>query len=153
MAGEAEWTLATEVVLEASGASVANAGFIVADDASLGTANHSSYPLADFAFKTIGTGAALASTGSLVVNLYRQPLNFDTTAGDEVAPSAALKAHYVGSFVLPLSAASNTTYYAHLDNVPLVPGDQTFYLENLLGPTINAGWTLKATPKSFVPGA
>jgi hypothetical protein len=37
--------------------------------------------------------------------------------------------------------------------VPLVPGDQTFYLENLLGQTINAGWTLKATPKSFVPGS
>ena len=153
MANEAEWTTATEVTLEDSGASVANAGFIAADATTLSSANHSNYPLADFAFKSIGTGAALASTGSLVVNLYRQPLNFDTTAGDEPNPSASLKAHYVGSFILPLSAASNSTYYAQLDNVPLIFGEQQFWLENGLGQTLNAGWTLKATPKSFVPGA
>jgi hypothetical protein len=153
MANEAEWSTAAEVTLEASGASVANAAFVQADDTTLAAANHSNYPLADFALKTIGFGAALASTGSLVVNLLRQPINFDTTAGDEPSPSASLRAHYVGSFVLPLSAASNSTYYAQLESVPLIPGEQQFWLENLLGQTINAGWTLKATPKTLVPGS
>src|SRR5512139_1482496 len=153
MAGEAEWTLASEVTLEDSGASVANAGFIDANATTLSSANHSNYPLADFALKTIGFSTTLATTGSLVVNLYRHPINFDTTAGDEPAPSASLKAHYVGSFSLPLAGASNSTYYAQLDSVPLVPGEQAFYLENASGVTINAGWTLKATPKSLVPGA
>jgi hypothetical protein len=152
MANEAKYTYATEVTLEASGAACTNTAFVQADDTNLSSANHSNYPLADFALKTIGFGAALASSGSLVVNMYRQPVNFDTTAGDEPSVSASLKAHYVGSFALPLSAASNSTYYAHLDSVPLV-ADQYYWLENALGQTINAGWTLKATPKTLVPGA
>jgi hypothetical protein len=152
MANEAKYTYATEVTLEASGASCTNTAFVQADDTNLSSANHSNYPLADFALKTIGFGAALASSGSLVVNMYRQPVNFDTTAGDEPSVSASLKAHYVGSFMLPLSAASNSTYYSQLDSVPLV-ADQYFWLENALGQTINAGWTLKATPKTLVPGS
>ena len=153
MANEAEWTLASEVTLEASGASAANAAFVQADDSTLASANHSNYPLADFALKTVGFSTTLATAGSLTVNLWRQPINFDTTAGDEPAPSASLKAHYVGSFSLPLAGASTATYYAHLDSVPLIPGEQAFYLENASGVTINAGWTLKATPKSLVPGS
>jgi hypothetical protein len=153
MANEAEWTTATEVTLEDSGASVANAGFIDANATTLSSANHSNYPLADFALKTTGFGAALASTGSLTVNLYRKVINFDGTAGDELDPSASLKAHYMGSFIMPLSAASNTTYYAHLESVPLIPGEQAFALEDALGQSISAGWTLKAIPKTLVPGA
>jgi hypothetical protein len=153
MANEAKWTTASEVTLEASGASVANAGCVAAHDTMLSSTNHSNYPLADFALKTVGFSTTLATAGSLTVNLYRQPENFDTTAGDEPAPSASLRAHYLGSFTLPLAGASNSTYYAQLESAPLTHGDQDFWLENLTGVTINAGWTLKVTPKTFVPGS
>ena len=62
MAGEAEWTLASEVTLEDSGASVANAGFIDANATTLSSANHSNYPLADFALKTVGDLSELVRT-------------------------------------------------------------------------------------------
>ena len=153
MANETEWTTASQVTLEASGATAANAAFVQADDATLGSANHSNYPYADFQFKSVGTGAALSSAGNLTVNLWQQPLNFDTTAGDEPSPSASIKAHFVGAFVLPLSAASTSTYYSQINDVNLIPGDAAYWLENNLGQTLSAGWTLKCIPKAIVPGA
>lgn len=152
MANESEWTVATQVTLEASGGACNNAAFVQADDANLTTANHSNYPYADFQLYTTGFGAALSSAGNLTVNLWQQPLNFDGT-NDEPSPSASLKAHFAGAFVLPLSAASNSAYYAQINDVNIIPGDAAYWLENSLGQTLNAGWTLKCIPKTLVPGA
>lgn len=151
MANEAKLTYASQVTLESSGASAANAAFVQADDTTLASANHSNYPLADFVLKTNGFGAALASTGSLTVNLYRVDQDIDGTAGDAPAPTASNRSVYVGSFVVPLSAASTGNLYIPLNDVPLSQVN-SFYVENLTGQTLTAGWTLKATPKTYVPG-
>jgi len=152
MASENEWTYATQVTLEASGASAANAAFVAADDTTLASASHSNYPYADFVLKTVGFGAALASTGSLGVGLWRRDLNIDGTAGDEGAVTASNRVHFCGFFALPNSAASTSTNYVSLTDVSLVE-DQDYYIENLTGQSINIGWTLKVKPKTNVPGA
>lgn len=149
MANDALFKYGSEVTLTSAGASCANAGFVSCSNA-LASASHSNYPLADFALKTVGTGASLASSGSLTINLYRRPINFDGSSGDEEAVSSSLKAHYVGSFTLKNSAASDATLYNQLDSVPLV-ADQEFWLECNFGTTLTSGWTLKCTPKTFTP--
>lgn len=151
MANESKWTYASQVTLEASGATAANAAFVQADDTTLASAGHSNYPYADFVLKTVGFGAALASTGTVGVALWRRDLNIDGTAGDEGAVTASNKAHYCGLFVMPNSAASNSTNYVSLDDVRLV-ADQDYYLENLTGQSLTIGWSLKVKPKTNVPG-
>jgi hypothetical protein len=148
MANEALFKYGSEVTLSSSGAQINNAAFGSASN-SLASASHSNYPLGDFALKSIGAGTSLASSGSFTVNLYRHPLNIQST-GDEDAPSSLLKAHYLGSFVFPNSMASTATVYCHLDNVPLI-NEQGFYLESALGTSLTAGWSLYCTPKTFIP--
>lgn len=151
MANEAKWTYASQVTLESSGASAANAAYVAADDTTLASGNHSNYPLADFVLKTVGFGAALTSTGSWYVGLWRQDLNIDGTDGDEGVPSASNRLHYCGAFSMPNSAASTSTNYVALTDVPLV-ADQQYYAEVQLNTSLSAGWTLKVTPKTLVPG-
>lgn len=150
MANEAKWTYATQVTLESSGASGANTVFIQADDTNLDSTGHSNYPYADFVLKTNGFGAAIASTGSPSINLYRVDQNIDGTAGDAPVPTASNRSLFVGTFVVPLSAASTGNLYLPVTDVPL-SSDQYFYVENQSGQSLTAGWTLKVTPKSLVP--
>lgn len=150
MANETKWTYASQVTLEASGASSANAAFTAADDTGLASANHSNYPYADFVLKTVGFGASL-STGDKYIALYRGEQNIDGTAGDALAPATSNRACYVGSFFVAGGQASTATSYYALTDVPLV-ADQLYWIENQTGQTVSAGWTLKATPKAIVPG-
>lgn len=151
MSNEMKWSYATQVTLESSGASGANAAFLAADDTTLASGNHSNYPYADFVLKTVGFGAALTSTGSWYCGLWRQDLNIDGTS-DEGAPTSSNKLHYCGSFVLPNSAASTSTNYVALTDVELV-ADQQYTLEVGLNTSLSAGWTLKVTPKTLMPAA
>ena len=150
MANEAEWTYATQVTLEASGTSAANAAFAAADDTTLASAGHSNYPYADFVLKTVGFSATLGS--SKYIGLYRRALNADTASGDAVAPGTSNKVQYVGAFTIPDVQASTGTTYFTLEDVPIIE-DQEFWIENQTGVTVNAGWTLKVRPKTLVPGA
>jgi len=152
MANEAEWTTASQVTLESSGATCANASFASAAVTTLSSANHSNYPYADFQFMATGFATNLSSAGNLTVNLWQQPLNFDST-NDEPSPSASIKSHFAGAFVVPLSAASNSAYYSQINDVNLIPGEARYWIENALGQNLVAGWTLKCIPKALVPGA
>jgi len=151
VATEMQWVYASQVTLESSGASAANAAFVAADDTTLASGNHSNYPYADFVLKTNGFGAALTSTGSWYCGLWRQTLNIDSTS-DEAEPSASNKLHYCGSFLLPNSAASTGNQYVALTDVELV-ADQQYSIEVALNTSLTAGWTLKVTPKSLKPAA
>lgn len=146
MANEVEWTYASQVTLEDSGASAASDAFVAADDADLAVANHYDYPFADFVLKC-DFGAAV--NGTSVVNLYRRDLNIDST-NDAPAPSDSCPHLLVGVFVIP-SGTSATGYYPCTD-VPLAK-DCEFYIENKSNQSISAGWDLKATPKTYKPGA
>ncbi len=62
------------------------------------------------------------------------------------ATSAAWRNHLVGVLNTPPWTVASTTFLNFTD-VPLT--DQCeFYIENLTNSTINAGWTLKVTPKT-----
>lgn len=144
MANECKWVYASQVTLEASGASAASNAFAAANDSSLASANHSNYPLADFAL-TCDFGAAVGA--SVVVNLYRQDMDIDGSA-DSPAPATTYKSLFVGSFLIPSAQSASATY--PLPNVPLSAVCQ-FSIENATAQNLSAGWVLKATPKTYGP--
>ena len=147
MANEVEWTYATQVTLEDSGASAASDAFLPADDDTLeGTGNASYYPLADFVLNAaFGTDV----TAGGIVKLYRQDLNIDG-ASDAPTPGTACRNLFVGSFIIATGNSAKTTY--PLPDVPL-SNDCQFSVENKSGQSLTAGWDLKATPKTFNPGS
>ena len=151
MANEAKWVYTGVTTLESNGISAANAAFMPATDAAFTSAAHSGYVYADFALMVSGFASSLATTGSLGLALWRRDINIDGTL-DEGVPSANLKAHFAGYFTMPLSGASAAIYNAAVRDVPIYE-DQEYYLENLTGQSVAAGWTLKVKAKTFVPGA
>lgn len=153
MANEIKYVYAASVALETSGASAATAAFVQADDAALSSANHSNYPYADFVLKTVGFGGAITSAGNPVISLYRRDLNVGGDANNDApVPTASNRNSFVGNFCIPLSLASTGTNYFILTEVPIASACE-FYIENVAGQSIAAGWALTAVPKSFVPGA
>lgn len=146
MAGEAKYAYGSALTLEANGASAGPGAMVAADDASFNSANSSMYPLADFVLKC-DFGAAVAA---VTVDLFRQDLDIDST-NDALAPTASTyEQTYVGSFVIK-SGQSASAYYP-LANVPLTANCQ-FSIKNGSAQNLSAGWTLKATPKTLVPGS
>jgi hypothetical protein len=151
MANEIEWSYMSSIVLEASGASVANAGFDSGDGSSITAGAHGDWPLCDLELYIVGFGADLA--GWQVINVYRRAMDMVGGADDAVAPSATYKNLYVGSFSLMQSAKSTTsTGFHHLPNVPL-SNACIFYIENTTGQQLTTGWGLWCRPKSYIPGA
>lgn len=150
MANEIEFVYGASIVLEASGATVANAGFDSGDGSSITSGAHGDWPLCDLELYVAGFGAALA--GWQVINVYRRAMDMVGGADDAVAPSAAYKNLYVGSFAMQQSNATNSTGYHHLPNVPL-SNACIFYIENTTGQALNTGWGLWCRPKSYIPGA
>lgn len=147
MANELKYTYQTQVTLEASGASAASSAMVAANDASLGSDNHYNYPWADFVLKC-DFGAAVGA--SYAVYLYRQDLDIDST-NDAPAPTASTyESTLVGIFTIP-SGQSASAYYP-CTNVALTANCQ-FSIKNGTNQSMSAGWTLKCTPKSYVPGA
>lgn len=147
MANEMKFTYATEVVLEGSGGSAASNAFVAANDTSLASANHSDYPLADFAL-TCDFGAAVAP--GTYVGLYRQDMDITAAGLDAPAPATTYKQILVGIFVLPSGQSASATYPC--PDVPVARVCQ-FSIENVTAQNLSAGWLLKATPKTYIPGA
>ena len=148
MANETEWTYATPVVLEASGGSAASNAFVAADDTTLGSANHSNFPWADFALTGV-VATTVGSNGS--INLYRHDKLVDGT-NNSIVPGTANPTLFVGSFRVPDAQASTSTMYLNVTDVPLA-ANCGFYIENKTNQTLNAGWKLRVVPKTYAPGA
>lgn len=146
MANELKWTYGTQVTLEANGGQATTGAFAAANDASLSSTNHSNYPYADFVL-TCDFGAAVGA--GVTVNLYRQDLAIDG-ATNAPAPATTYKYFFCGAFVIPSGQSASATY--PLPNVPLTSQCQ-FSIENGTAQNLSAGWVLKATPKTYVPGS
>ena len=144
MANEVKWTYASQVTLASSGASAASNIFVAADLAALTSTNNYNYPLADLVLY-VAFGGTPAAGGT--VNVYRQDLTIDGANGAP-APGSAFKSILVG-IVQP---SGSTAAYYPIPNVPLASSCQ-FSLENGTNQNLSAAWTLKATPKTYVPGA
>ena len=147
MADEAIWTYASQVTLEASGASAASGAFVAANDAAMSSANHGNFPLADFAL-TCDFGAAVA--GGVFVGLYRQDLNIDGTADAPAPTVSTYEETLVGMFKLPSGQSASATY--PLTDVPLTSQCQ-FSIKNATAQSMSVGWVLKVTPKTLEPAA
>jgi hypothetical protein len=147
MSNEVKYAYANAVTLESSGASGSSVAFIAATTGSLSSTNHSDYPDADFCLTVVSFGALVGA--GMFINLYRQDMDIDGTL-DSPAPSTTYKNCLVGTFLLPCGGSGSGSYPC--PNIPLSKICQ-FYIENQSGTSLTAGWSLKATPKSFVPGA
>lgn len=138
----------TQDTLGTSSATVTDSAFSIASDLSTWT-NDDDAPRASV---TALIDYASAPTANSVVNLYLRPLNTQSTNGQEI-PDANFAHTYAGSF--PVNDVT-TNQYITIDIS--LPNGQTsqqyeFYIENQTGQTIQAGWNIYVTPKTFGPHA
>jgi hypothetical protein len=145
MANEAIWATLSQVTLQSSGASAASNAIVSAG--TLASSQHSMYTSVDLVLK--GTMAASIASNSNYFSVYARALDIDST-DDASAPSSSLKAKFVGNFQFAGSSAS-AAQTAFLEDVQTSWAPTEFYIENLTNATLNAGWTLKATPKTIKP--
>ena len=147
MANEVKWGTLSQATLQSSGASAASTAIV--SGGTLATSMHALYTAVDLVLT--GTMAASIASNSNYFAVYARHLNIDGTA-DAPTPGASLKAKFVGTLPFAGSGASGAQT-AILEDVQTSWADVEFYIENLTNATLNAGWTLKATPKTIVPGA
>lgn len=136
---------ATTTTLEANGASIASAAIGQANDATLDLGAYTApadYPHVRFVF----TGTFASAPGAnRVVELVARELDVDGTL-DTPAPTATYRQRLVGLFVLEGTATQTLVL-----DVYDCPRKADWYLFSDAGVTLNAGWTLKATPFTFGP--
>lgn len=145
MANEAAWATLSQATLQSSGASATSAATVTAG--TLATSMHSNYTAVDLVLT--GTMAASIASNSNYFSVYARHLNVDGTA-DAPTPGASMKGKYVGPLVFAGSAASGAQT-AILEDVQTSPFDVEFFIGNDCNATLNAGWTLKASPKTIKP--
>lgn len=145
MANEAIWATLSQATLQSSGASAASTAIV--SGGTLASSQHSNYTSVDLVLT--GTMAASIASNSNFFSVYARALNIDGT-NDASVPSSSLKAKFVGNFQFAGSSAS-AAQTAFLEDVQTSYADTEFYVENNTNATLNAGWTLKATPKTMKP--
>jgi hypothetical protein len=146
MAGEIKIATGTPKTLEANGASIANNAIAQANDASYGiVADGASFPHAKF---VASFTFSVAPTEGTIIELRARPLNIDST-NDTEAPETTRTPVYIGAYEV-----NNVTTAQYAEIVARdVPWEADYYLyNNGTGQTISAGWTLKVTPWTYLPG-
>lgn len=156
MANELKWTTASAVTVS-SDSNVVVAGGISANSTTftlLSSANHSNYPLADAMLNFSCTSTV--SSANNYINLYRRDMNISSTFHETTLSTVSgveYRHHFVGAFIVPATTAGSATFYCHLTDIPIPPGDCEFYIENKMAHPVGANWVLVVTPKSYVPGS
>lgn len=145
MANEVVISTLSAVTVASSGSSVASNGFVSAG--TLASSSHSGYTGSDLVL--VGTMAAAVSSASNFFSVYARPLNIDST-NDAPTPGTSFTGGFVGALVIAGSSASGAQTSILMD-VPNSWADVEFYVENKCNATLNAGWTLKAVPKTVKP--
>lgn len=95
---------------------------------------------------------ATAPNANSYVNLYARLMNIDGT-NDQDVPDANYPHVFLGSF--PINDVTTNQYIAIEIGLPNTVSSQVyeFYVENKTGQTLQAGWTMKITPKAIGPHA
>lgn len=145
MANETILTTLSTVSIATSGASAASNAIVSAG--TLATSSHSGYTGCDLVFT--GTMAASVASASNYFSVYARPLNVDGTA-DAPSPGTSFTGGFVGVLQIAGSGASGAQT-AVLQDVANGWFDVEFFIENKTNASLNAGWTLKATPKTYKP--
>jgi len=138
----------TQDTLGTSSATVADAAFSIAGDLSTWT-NDDDAPRASV---TALIDYAVAPDANSSVNLYLRPLDVQSTNDQEI-PDANFTHTYVGSF--PVNDVTTNQYITIDISLPNAYTSQQyeFYIENKTGQTIQAGWDIYVTPKTYGPHA
>ena len=153
MANELKYVYATQTTVASSTGEIAMGAMNTSGVATLTSTEHSNYPMAD-AVLTFSTTASVSSASNYV-NLYRRDHNIDSTTdepGLSTVAGSEYRHHFVGAFVIKATSAAQGTLAHHVTDVPLTQQCE-FFIENKCNVPIGANWTLKLTPKSFVPGS
>lgn len=147
MAGELEVApLGTTKTLEASGGSTTSNAITQANDASYNIyTDGNGYPHVRF---VLGWTMASAPSAEGIIELRYRAKNIDG-ANHAEPPEAAWGKTIAWFDVNNVGTAQYDEFYAQ--NVP-IEADYYIYNNNL-GVSISAGWTLKATPWTYLPGA
>lgn len=147
MTNEAIFFYGTTKTLEANGAAIANNAVVQADDATYDVvADGAGYPDAVF---VLGGSFVTAPAEGGVFALYARPIDVDGTADTQV-PEAARPTVFIGTFQV-----DNVTATQYMTCVGReLPKLAEYYVHNSgTGQTMSAGWTLKATPRTYGPAA
>ena len=125
---------------------VANNAYANAADAvrlSLATIG-TNYLLADFRLTNVTFGVApVAGTLQLIA------VDRDFSGNQGPTPSASMQGRLVGVFSpTPQAANALTGWIMSVNSVPLTPDADYWIFNSATGQTLNAGWTLTATPWS-----
>lgn len=138
----------TELVLEASGASISDGGFAEANDDDRQSTDNAGYPFGIFEFDTAAGGFSAAPTEGAIINLYEQTINSDSNDAPDVDANNRNK--YIGSFVPDLADAQQ---YLVLGPVPINLDGGKYWLEWIDGgsgtASIDSGWDLRLTPVTY----
>lgn len=145
MANEVVITTLSAVTVASSGASAASNAFVSAG--TLNASAHSGYTGSDLVF--VGTMAASVASASNFFSVYARPLDIDST-NDAPQPGSSFTGGLVGALLISGSSAS-AAQTAILQDVPNSWADVEFFIQNQTNATLNAGWTLKAVPKTVKP--
>lgn len=156
MTNETRWSYLVDasaaVAAISNGSSLASNAFTPSSDvSSLGSANHSFYPLADLYFT--GSFSTSVSSASAILNVYRRDRAIDGTNHAPIPQSvtnSAYSAVAVGAFSVVPNSVGSVSMALFLPDVPL--GDQfEFYLEDKTNASLLAGYVVKVRPKTFAP--
>lgn len=136
----------TQDTLGTTSAAVANDAFSIAGDLSTWPNDDD----APFASVVLLSNFSVAPDANSVINLYLRLLNIEST-NDQDVPDANFLHKYVGSF--PLNDVT-TAQYTSIDIVlpnTVTSQNYEFYVENLSGQSLPAGWDIFVTPKTIGP--
>lgn len=136
-----------ELALEASGGSIVNGAFGQANDNNVLATNDPGFPFIRFRLEAGNASAALTAGPNIV--LCRQALNQEGNASsDAPVPDSTYPHDRVGAF--KVDAVTGVQYlYLDKDIRRLTGADESYYLQNASGQTLDAGWKLYATPFSW----
>lgn len=138
----------TQDTVDSSSAAVLDDAFSVAGDVTQWT-NDDDAPMASMVAMLDWSVAPTANTS---VHLYARLDDIDST-NDQDTPDGNYRHTLLGSF--PINDVTTNQYIAIDIALPNTVTSQryTFFIENQTGQTIQAGWTLKITPKTIGPHA
>ena len=138
----------TQDTLGTSSAAVADAAFSIAGDLSTWTNDDDAIT----ANVVLLANYSVAPDANSSINLYVRPLNIQST-NDQDVPDANFQHSYVGSF--PVNDVTTAQYCSINISLPNTVTSQQyeFYVENVTGQSLPAGWDIYVTPKAIGPHA
>ena len=138
----------TQDTLGTSSAAVADAAFSIAGDLSTWTNDDDAIT----ANVVLLANYSVAPDANSSINLYLRPLNIQSTNDQEI-PDANFQHTYVGSF--PVNDVTTAQYISINISLPNTVTSQQyeFYVENVTGQSLPAGWDIYVVPKAIGPHA